>query len=312
MSLLEDIGMEFSRRKMFVGVTLFWMIGLMGSAVASDPSYEPLYSDRFTVLTGFELSETGVKAALAHGKNWRLDTLSQVLSVIGEQRYVNLLDDLKALCYPSPEEPVNVNKHAYGGTVYMDYLRSHAARALILCGAEDGIQYAIEQVMRSPEMGMAEALYSVRNLKYIVQEFGTDLLSEFKFLIQDLPDSRMISENAFSELVQVEAYCRLSGNFSDADAYHRLLDECIEDAPLDLKRWLQRLVWARPVWSKCTERFGDLSLQERTVLQFLSSQQTSKMTFVDTLLNLRRVRSRMTDGEYNDYLLSGYRDASQP
>lgn len=111
---------------------------------------------------------------------------------------------------------------------------------------------------------------------------------------------------AFRELVQVEAYCRLRGDSTSADAYRRLLDDCIESATLDLKGGYLRLISDRPAWSSCINLLGDLLPYERGALQRLPSQGPPPVTYVDAFLELRKVRETMSPSKYNSYLKSIY------
>ncbi len=189
----------------------------------------------------------------------------------------------------------------------MPSFRAHAARALVRCGDEDGIRYAIEQVIPSPVViSGSSPYYTVHTLKYIVQVFGTDLSNEFRFLIQNISNNRGISQEAFRELVQVEAYCRLSGDLASADAYRQLLDDCVEKPALDLKGSYLRLTSERPVWGECIKLIGDLLPYERGALQRLPSPGPPPVTYVDAFLELRKVRETMSASKYNSYLKSIY------
>lgn len=70
---------------------------------ASEPNYDELYSNRYTAITGFDLSEDGVKKALEHFD--QLHPLHRLASiaVVGEQNYQSLTGYIKDIYNRRPE-----------------------------------------------------------------------------------------------------------------------------------------------------------------------------------------------------------------
>jgi len=232
-----------------ITVTLLVSLVLLFSSTAlASENYDERFSRYFTVRTGYALTEQGVKEALEDFDDLRLKQALATISVVGEQRYTNLVSELKAIYHRRPEDVEAKYAWRYRSEMSMNHIKAHIARALIRCEDSEAEKYALEQVMKSPEMSIVPAIWAVENLKYIEKYFGTDVSKEFDFLITSCTNStervafgRGLAERAFRELLETETYALLTKRPS-AQKYSQLVQKIRESAPPDLKVKYERLI----------------------------------------------------------------------
>lgn len=186
---------------------------------ASEPNYDELYSNRYTAITGFDLSEDGVKKALEHFD--QLHPLHRLASiaVVGEQNYQSLTGYIKDIYNRRPEHAPDASVaffYSHRGT--LDQFQIYSARALVRCGDPEGEQFAIEQALRSPSMSISSCEYAIRTLKYLVHQFGTDVHAELEFLISVDPgrNDLSVSRYAVRELIEIQKYLELKSDSREA------------------------------------------------------------------------------------------------
>ncbi len=219
---------------------------------ASD-NYDLYFSSQIERRWGHELSEEGVRTALEHFDGLDYDQACAEIAVVGEQRYVGLVDELKAIYHRRPEDVQPTQAYRYrGGAKYI--YQAHIARALILCGDDEAEKIALEVVMRTPEMSIVPAQYAVRNLKYLVKHVGTDLSNTFEFLIDQhanltdrAPYWRLVKTELIGELREIERYTRMT-NHPTASNYAAFIRRYSESAPADVRAYVERVMTYRSRW----------------------------------------------------------------
>lgn len=232
-----------------------------GMAVFSIALLSPLLcyaSDNYGVtfsgrLRGYELSEEGVRAALEHFDDLDLFQARAAIATVGEQHYVGLVDELKAIYHRRPEDVDMRHADRYRGLL-RDFFQGYIARSLVLCEDAEAEKIALELVMRTPEMGIVEASYAVRNLKFLVKHFGTDLSNVFEFLINQHtnlsdrpPYGQLVVRELIPELHEIERYTRMT-NHPTANNYAQAIARCSELVPSNVKYLFDRAKTARSRW----------------------------------------------------------------
>lgn len=219
---------------------------------ASEPSYDALFSYRYTAQTGFELTEEGVKQALEQFDQLRLDDMWATIAVVGEQNYRSLAPYLLEIYNRSPEQaPDAIVAHFYSDPQFLDVFRTYIVRALARCGDHRAERLGVEQAMKSPNMSTVSSLYAIRNLKYLVKYFETDVSPELEFLISIDPgqDGRNVAPIAARELVEIQKYLQLKSDVR-ASIYTTAIERRVQDADSSLRREFSRLADSQPSWGE--------------------------------------------------------------
>jgi len=213
---------------------------LIQSAFASDPSYDEKYNYRFEAVTGYPLSEDGVREALDNFDELGYDEKRATIAIVGEQRYTSLVNRIKAIYLrePLPKFVESDQANIFPGEIwnhprFLDILKTHAVRALIRCGDPDAGELALREAARAKSMSITSLHYAVRNLKYLVKtDSEVDVVAALKSLVDnDQTEHKHVSRAAVRELAELEHYLRRSADARRA-ACSDVLDEIMEgDSP---------------------------------------------------------------------------------
>lgn len=174
----------------------------------------------------------------------------ETIAVIGEQKYANLADELKAIY---ARKTVGSDVGSLTTTNYKDgilyTLRAYIARALVRCNDPDGERYALEQALDTPRMDVFVANYAIETLKYLVKEYGTYVGAELEFLI-----NAEIGEGEFPhtgvqihELCEIEKYTRAI-DAPDARKYTEIIERLESTGTTKVKRAFRWYKDAKPRW----------------------------------------------------------------
>lgn len=218
-------------------------------AYATPADWEPLYADMFERLTGQPLTEEGVRAILS-----KMGTGEQksvygwaAISVVGERKLVGLVPDLKAMYHRQPEDVHRDLKFLYKSPGTKDTLQARIARALIRCGDPEGEAFALELAMRSDTMGARAALASMRNLRVLTREFGTDVSKKIEFLldlhmnrVESVAVGRIVARRLLRVLHDIKRYAELTES-ADLPKYIAVIARCRELAPSDMRATVENM-----------------------------------------------------------------------
>jgi hypothetical protein len=180
-------------------------------AHASDPGYQPTYARGFEARTGYELTEASVRAAL---RDFNTLHLVEAISVVGEMHYESLVPFLKAILAIDPipiTEQAEAKVEYWRDPLFLYNYQTHAVRALIRCEDPDAPRYAIELASRVYDMKVVAGLYTVRNLKYLVDYPDVDIVAALKSIVESAPaKDHRFARDAGTELAELEHYFRLT------------------------------------------------------------------------------------------------------
>jgi len=220
------------------------------AAYSSDPSYDPTHSQGYEWLTGYELSEEGVRDALDNFDSLRIDKMHATIAVVGEQRYTALTGRLKEIYAREPlvrSDHTDLAMDEYLRLpLFLDTFKVLVVRALIRCGDPDAGALALKEVARGES---TQRGYAVRNLKYLaLTDSDVDVVAELTAMVERDRSKTGMARAAARELAELEHYFRL---FADPRrvACSDALDKIMEDAP--------KLLWSdiegarknpRPTW----------------------------------------------------------------
>ena len=216
-------------------------------SAASEPGYDQLFSYRYTALTGFELSENGVRKALEHFDQLNPYFKEATSAVVGEQNYRALTPYLKDIYNRRPEDAPNIAvAFFYSNRSTLDHFRTYVARALVRCGDAEGEPFAIEQALNSPNMSISSSAYAIRTLKYLVHHLGTDVSAELEFLISVDPGRRElpVALNAARELVEIQKYLLLKSDARES-IYSDAIERQVQNADSSLRPVFEMLADGR-------------------------------------------------------------------
>ena len=227
-------------------------VGVIASftANASD-SYNKTFSNTYTALSGYELSEAGLRDALDNIDDiWKNRKPYATIEVIGEQRYTNLADDLKAIYARKTIGPdVGSLTTVNGKDLTLYRLQGCIARALVKFNDPEGERYALEQALRTPSMDVTTAVYALRTLKYLVKENGTYVGAELEFLINAEigPGEFPHTTDQIRELCEIEKYVKAI-DAPETRQYTEIIERLESTGTTKVKRAVRMYKDRRPDW----------------------------------------------------------------